>query len=219
MAELERALRSLRVEWPETPDAASRLELAPRRPRRRLALAAGLAAAALAAALAVPQSRSAILRVLHLGGVEVVRVATLPEAEERPLAAGLGRPVGDAEAARLLGTDFLPRRHGPLYEREGFVSTLLAAPGPALLTEFGSAGLIKKVATEQGEWLEVAPGVPGIWIAGPPHVVAFPAAPPRLAGNVLVWSAGAVTFRLEGRGLARAEALRVARELAGTGPG
>jgi hypothetical protein len=219
MAELERDLRQLPVDWPPTPDLAARLELAPRRLHRRRLAVAALVAAAVGAAFAVPQSRSAILRFFHLGGVTVERVGTLPPAAERPLASGLGSPVGGAEAARVLGADFLPRSHGPLYERGGFVSTLLATPEPVLLSEFGSAEMIKKLATSAVEPVEVAPGVPGLWLSGARHAVFFPGTAPRLAGNVLVWASGGVTYRLEGRGLDRSRALRVAREVLGTSPG
>ena len=218
MAELDSLLRSLEVDWPPAPDVAARLELEPRRRRAGLAVAVALAVVALAAAFAVPPSRSAILRFLHLGGVTVERVATLPAAEERPLASGLGRPVDDADAEAALGTPFLPRRHGPLYARDGFVSTLVRTPsGPALLSELGNAGMVKKLATSESTFVTIAPGVTGLWISGAPHVVFFPGASPRLAGNALVWTSGAVTFRLEGRHLTQDDAIRVARELLGTG--
>src|SRR5438067_10143619 len=124
MTEFERDLRPLgsTVAWPPTPDVASRLELRPHR-RRALVAAVALAAAALAAAFAVPQSRSAILRFFHLRGVTVERVGTLPRAQELPLAQGLGSPIGDAEARRVLDGPFLPAAHGTLYERDGIVST------------------------------------------------------------------------------------------------
>src|SRR5581483_6390042 len=127
---MERELRALRVDWPDTPDVASRLEL--RRRRRLLLPAAALAAVAVAAAFAVPQSRSAILRFFHLRHVSVEQVGTLPRADERPLASGLGQPVGDARARAVLGAPFLPAAHGTLYERDGVVSTLLR--GPLLLS-------------------------------------------------------------------------------------
>jgi hypothetical protein len=221
MTELELRGLAAEVEWPPTPDVAGRLAL-PHRARRRplVAAAVALAAAAIAATFAVPQSRSAVLRFFHLGGVTVVRVDTLPPARERPLSAGLGDPVGDAEAALALGAPFRPAEHGRLYRLGGFVSTLLATPEPALLSEFGSPELIKKVAaTGRVEPLQVAPGVPGLWIAGAPHVAFFDGSSPRLAGNVLVWTSGGITFRLEGRGLAQAEALRLARRILGTGAG
>jgi len=44
-------------------------------------------------------------------------------------------------------------------------------------------------------------GAPGVWIAGGRHVVVAPPVPPRLAGNVLIWVRGPVTYRLEGRDL------------------
>jgi hypothetical protein len=216
MTELERELRALRVDWPRTPDVASRLEL---RPRRRLLVPALVVAAivAVAAAFAVPQSRSAILRFFHLRGVTVERVGTLPAAEERPLAAGLGGKIDDARARTLLGGPFLPAAHGTLYERDGIVSTLLR--GPVLLSEFGAPEFLKKFATSNVEWVQVAPNVQGLWIAGAPHVVFFPGASPRLAGNVLVFATATRTFRLEGHGLTRDDALATARELLGTPAG
>ena len=213
MTELERELLALRIDWPETPDLASRLEL---RPRRRLLVPALVLAAvvAVAAALAVPQSRSAILRFFHLRGVTVERVGTLPPAEERPLTVGLGGAIGDTRARTLLGGPFLPAAHGTLFERDGIVSTLLR--GPILLSEFGEPEFLKKFATSNVEWVKVAPDVQGLWIAGAPHVVFFPDASPRLAGNVLVFATDTRTFRLEGRGLTKADALAEAREILGT---
>ena len=215
MTELERSLRTLRVDWPPTPDVASRLELRARPRRRALVAAVALAVVAVAAAFAVPQSRSAILRFFHLRGVTVERVGTLPPAQEVPLSAGLGNVVGDEAARQVLGGPFLPREHGTLYDQNGFVSTLLE--GPLLLSEFGSPGMLKKFATSKVEWVEVEPGIQGLWISGAPHVVFFfPEASPRLAGNVLVWATDRRTFRLEGRGLNRDDALRLAREIMGT---
>src|SRR5438093_4497867 len=131
MTELERLLAALaaEVEWPATPDVVGRLDLAPRRRSRRpLLVAIVVALAAVAVAMAVPDARSAILRFLHLGGVTIERVATLPPAEERPLAADLGKPVTPERAQAVLGDPFLlPRTAGRpvLYERSGIVSTLL----------------------------------------------------------------------------------------------
>jgi hypothetical protein len=177
-----------------------------------------LAVVAIASALAVPQSRSAILRFFHLRGVTVERVKTLPPAEEVPLSAGLGTEVSDAAAASVLGGPFLPAAHGTLYERDGIVSTLL--DGPVLLSEFGAPEFLKKFATAKVEWVVVAPNAQGLWISGPRHVVYFyPEASPRLAGNVLVWATASRTFRLEGRNLTKDDALRLAREIMGTAAG
>jgi hypothetical protein len=214
MAELERALRALPVDWPVTPDVAARLELQ-RRGHRRL-VAAVVVAIAIGTAFAVPDSRGAILRFFHLGGVTVEHVDTLPPAEARPLTAGLGSPIGDARAEAVLGARFLPSDHGQLFDQYGFVSTLLAIPEPALLTEFGSPSLIKKFASGEVQFVSISPGVTGLWIEGH-HVVFFSGASPRLAGNVLVWVSGGVTFRLEAPALAKARALQLAREILGTG--
>jgi hypothetical protein len=216
MTELELSLRALEVEWPETPDVAPRLELG-RRPRRVLVPAVAVVLAAIAAALAVPQSRSAILRFFHLRGVTVEQVQTLPPAVERPLAAGLGTAIDDAAAERTLGGPFQPARHGQLYEQDGIVSTLLR--GPVLLSEFGAPEFLKKFATSNVEWLQLEPDVQGLWISGGRHVVFFPGASPRLAGNVLVWATATRTYRLEGPGVRRDAALRLARAIIGTGTG
>jgi hypothetical protein len=218
MTDMEHELRTLRIDWPPTPDVAGRLELRPQPRRRALVAAVALAVIALAAAFAVPQSRSAILRFFHLRGVTVERVDTLPPGEEVPLSSGLGGVVDDERAREVLGGPFVPAEHGALYERDGIVSTLLR--GPVLLTEFGAPEFLKKFVTSNVEWVEVVPGVQGLWIAGPPHVVYFfPQASPRLAGNVLVWATDRRTYRLEGPGLTRDEALRLAREMMGTRTG
>lgn len=216
MTELELSLRALEVEWPETPDVASRLEPG-RRPRRVLVPAVAVVLVAISAALAVPQSRSAILRFFHLRGVTVEQVQTLPPAVERPLAAGLGTAIDDAAAERTLGGPFQPARHGQLYEQDGIVSTLLR--GPMLLSEFGAPEFLKKFATSNVEWLQVEPDVQGLWISGGRHVMFFPGASPRLAGNVLVWATATRTYRLEGPDLRRDAALRLARAIIGTGTG
>jgi hypothetical protein len=203
------------VAWPPTPDLAARLELRPRARRRALVVAVAFAVVALAAAFAVPQSRSAILRFFHLRGVTVERVETLPAAEEVPLSSGLGAVIDDDAARRVLGGPFAPAHHGTLYERDGIVSTLLR--GPLLLTQFGAPEFLKKFVTSNVQWVEVVPGVQGLWISGPPHVVFFfPQASPRLAGNVLVWATDTRTYRLEGRHLTLDGALRLAREIMGT---
>jgi len=221
--DLEQTLRALaaEIEWPEMPDLAGRLELEPsgRRRRRRLVLVAIAAALlAIAIAFAVPPARSSILRFLHLGGVTVERVSVLPPAEERPLAADLGGPVSAARARAILGGPFRvpPVAGAPtLHERDGTVSALLADRGPVLLTETAFTGLMKKLsATSEVESVQVAPGIAGLWIAGPAHVFYGPDLPPRLAANVLLWEQGGVTYRLEGRSLTKERALELARAIA-----
>ncbi len=224
MSELERSLRTLasEIEWPQTPHV--RLELAGRaRPRRvpRLAAAVVLIAIAIGVAFAVPQARSAILRFFHLGGVTIERVGTLPSARERALTAGLGTLVTRSEGERaLVGPVRLPPVRGQvhLYQLGEVISTVLSAPQPVLLSEmrFGGTGLLPTKLIGPTTKLErtrvVAPG-DAYWISGGRHVYVFPPAAPKLAGNVLLWSFKGITFRLEGRTLKKAAALRVAREI------
>jgi hypothetical protein len=210
------------VDWPATPEL--RLELEPRARRRsRRPLVAALAVAAilaLAAAFAVPESRGAILRFLHLGGVTIERVDTLPPAEQRPLEAGLGRPVTLAEAKRLFGHDVLapdvsqlPQLH---LQGNNIVSMVFEHHGePVLLNEFGfGTGFLKKFAAGGTSIQDGGMGdVPSLWISGAVHDVFFPGASPRLAGNTLVWEADGVTYRLEGHALSQADAVPLARSL------
>jgi hypothetical protein len=222
MADLERDLRTLAaaVEWPATPQLGLRLE--PRRARLRLAwVAVAALVVALAVAFSVPAARSAILRIFHLGGVTVERVDTLPRARRQPLAAGLGRVVTERAAARALGTTArLPvlARSAELHLKDGVVSVVVPGPKPLLLSELRSnVFYLKKIAGAATgvRWVRVG-RTEGIWIAGAPHVVLRPPAPARLAGNVLVWQIGTITYRLEGRGLTLARALRLAGQINGT---
>jgi hypothetical protein len=207
-------LRSLEIAWPETP--AFGLDFGPRR-ARRWPLAVAIASAAMAAAFAVPQSRGAILRFLDLGGVTIERAGRLPAAEERPLGAGLGPVVSVPTAERELGHSLLLpdlRPLPPLHLASiRVVSFLLTYRGePVLVSElpFGDPGILKKVAATATR-IESVPN--GLWLSGAAHVFVFPGAPPRLAGNVLLVLRAGLTLRIEGKGLPKAEALRLAGEL------
>jgi hypothetical protein len=229
MSELERKLTALgaEIEWPDTPAFELRLDAAPaRRSRRRrpLVVALALVAVAIGIAFVVPPARSAILDLLHLGGVTIERVSTLPAAEERPLGADLGRRVTYAEAEGILGGPVLlpdTDERPPLYEREGVISALLATPEPVLVSQLrplGGGTLLKKVAgmsLSTVENAEIDAQRHGIWIAGEEHVVYWLEAPPRLAGNVLLWEDGGVTYRIEGKRLTKERALALARAMTG----
>ena len=207
--DLERELTALEVAWPETP--AFRLAF-PQRRRRRLLVAALVAAAiAVAAAFAVPSSREAILRFIHLRGVVIERVERLPAAQERPLAAGLGPVATPEAAAQALGRrPLLPALdpEPPLHLRDGVVSFVYVDHGQTVLvSEVASTDVVilKKIAT----FATKAEPVPdGFWLTGGPHVVLFPGAPSRIAGNVLLAERGGLLVRIEGRNLDKAEALR-----------
>ena len=216
--DLERELRALPVDWPESP--TFRLALARR--RRRWPLAVAIALAAIAAAFAVPQSRGAILRFFDVGADRIQLVDTLPPAQERSLDAGLGAPV-TATYARVFVSQLLfpPLRPTPVLHRNGDVISLLFSygGGPVLLSELrGPAYFLKKLVGGQTNltWLNVRNGGYGVWLAGKPHIFLFPHEPARLAGNTLVWQENETTYRLEGPGLTRQKALDLARSLRDT---
>ena len=105
MPELERQLRELgnALELPAAPDLVDvvRARIAEereprRRVRRSLVLAIAVLGLALAAALTVPQARTAILEFLHIRGASVEKVPTLPSISGSGL--DLGEPVSLDEA-------------------------------------------------------------------------------------------------------------------------
>ena len=87
MSALEQRLQALGRElaYPAEPELApaviARLDRAPFPWRRAAALALAVLAVALAAALAVPQARTALLRWFHIRGATVELVETLPHAQ------------------------------------------------------------------------------------------------------------------------------------------
>ena len=227
MTDLELQLRELgrSVAYPPTPDVATavRRRLEERRAwwraltrRQALAIALAVLAVSIAAALAVPPARTAILEFLRIGSATVERVETLPPAEERPLLAGLGRPVAPEVAARLAGFPMLfpadGERPDRVHVRDGLQSVLLDVPGagPVLLSEVDGRhqfDFSKKLAAPATRVDEVAVnGEFALWIEGAPHVVMFQARSghvreltTRLAANVLIWTRGNLPLRLEGR--------------------
>ena len=227
--------RSLDV--PETPDVASRVlaELPARRQapaRRRLVLAlAAVAIAALLAALAIPDARSALLRFLQIGSERIELVDELPEVTGPPeLELVLGKRVSLSEARRAAAFDLLELDEAPdavfLGDR-GTVWFLYGTPDTVRLlvsqtpnVEIDEPFVLKKLV-ESGTQVEQASvrGSPAYFLSGEPHVVLlvdeagmeiFESA--RLARDVLVWEEGGRTVRLEGD-LTRERALEIADSL------
>lgn len=217
MTEIELQLQRLaaEVEWPQTPA----FDLRVRRHRRWPLVATIAAALAVGLAFAVPQSRGALLRFFHLGAARVVRVDTLPPAQERALRDALGVPIRRDAAVAILGRPFAV--DGVAVYRSGrSISALVEESPPLLLTELptgGDYGLIKKLASGATavDGVTVGASVPGLWIHGARHVFLAPELPARFAGNTLLWQQGRITFRLEGRSLTREHALVVASRLVG----
>jgi hypothetical protein len=211
------------------PSVIAQLSLSGTRPfawRRAAVLALALVAIAVGAAFAVPQARSAILRFFHLGGETIIRVDTLPPAVERSQAAGLGSPLSRSKAVRTLGFRLLlPPVHGKGPERvyllgDSVGTVVLRSHGrPVLLSEFSSPGEmgLKKLTVNETrvQWVQVD-GRAALWIRGT-HTLSyfdrqlgFREQTIRIRSNVLVWTRGRLTLRLEGA-LTRAQAIALAQ--------
>jgi hypothetical protein len=237
MPELERELRELAafVEFPAerdlAPSVVARIEHS--RPgrglRRGWVLAVAAVVLALAVAFAVPPARTAILRFLHIQGATVTRVPKLPHV---PKGAGLDlgrRTTLEAAQKRLNFPVLVPSLGEPddVYFDE-------RVPGGMVSLVYGSRFRLRLLASEflgglapeliqktvpEGTRVERVNvrGEPGIWIAGGPHVFMYAdkdgqirEESVRLSGNALIWQYGRMTLRLEGEGLTKAEALRIA---------
>jgi uncharacterized protein DUF4367 len=209
---LEQELRGLGIDFPSEPDVSGRVlaRIQPRRARRRWLVPVVVALALLGALFAIPQTRAAILRVLHIGNVEVERVETLPPAQ--PGALPLGRRVSLDEARDAAGIELtVPDEYRGVYAAGPFV-TFVLEPHVWLL-EWGGTGapILKKVGGPGTVIEEVSiDGTRAIWIEGRHVVVRGPER--RLAGNVLIWERNGVTYRLEGA-LSQERAVEIARNL------
>jgi hypothetical protein len=228
MTELERALVQLgrELDAPPEPDLRSRVrERIERQPRYRRALVPALALlVALGIAFAVPDARSAILRFFHIGAVTIERVETLPAASPRSLAAGLGPSLSLHEAETRSGVALV--LNGPrsqrFYARPGLIATLLQYRGkPVLLAELqgDQMGVSKKLLGSSTRLEVVRIGSFGFWLEGGKHVLIWSPRSGevaqmerRLAGNVLIWTDGGRTFRLEG-GLTKGQMLELGRQI------
>jgi hypothetical protein len=239
--ELERALVGLGRELavPDAPDVAPRVLAALERPARptriRLAVVLGaVAVAVLLAALAIPDARSALARLFHIGAARIEVVDDLPAVEPQPSELDLGPTLGESvslvEARRRAGYDLLelddePNRVylGPrdsvwfLYGRPDAVR-LLVAQTPKLSID--EAFIFKKLAAV-GTHVEATSvdGRPAYFLSGEPHEVLLldehqlPVQETlRLARNTLLWQEGGRTLRLEGD-FSRDEAVALAESM------
>ena len=213
MPDLERELRRLgeSIAFPPTPELAASLrarlpERTPSRWPRRLVLVAAVVGAALVAGLAIPQARSAILRVFGIGAVHIEYVDRLPAVKpDVPLELG-PKTAANALPFRPLESTLLGEPDGT-YASGNVLTQLYGSPDDVrlLVTQIGYPALrpevVKKVlgTTTNTQIVSIA-GVtgPAVWIEGEPHVLVLPNVPARLAANTLVWTRGNLTLRLEG---------------------
>ena len=240
MTELERTLIALglEIEVSAAPDLApavlALIEPQPiPRPRRRWAVVVAFAVlATLAATFAIPEARSALLRILHIGAERIELVDELPEVTlQHDLEFVLGERVTPEEARRRAAFDLRELDEPPdrvylgdrgtvwfLYGTPERVRLLIAQTSRLRL---GTDLIFKKLVGSQTriEPVEVD-GSPGFFLDGEPHLVLLldengqvVEESARLARNVLVWESGGVTYRLEGD-FGKEKALRLARSLA-----
>jgi hypothetical protein len=216
MTELERALVALgsEVDFPATPDVWHRVS---ERLQRRLWLrpavfAVALVALAVGIAMAVPPARSAILKFFHIGSVTVERVETLPPAQHRAFATGLG-------PARTKPTLRLPEGLAATkyYSGPGMAAATLRYRGRQILfveLRGDQMGFSKKFVGPTTRVEEARIGEWGLWFTGGEHVLMWTHGNvhTRFAGNVLVWLSNGVTYRLEGR-LDKGQMLALGRQI------
>lgn len=218
---IEYELRAFDVEFPREPELEARVLARIERPRRRWLVPALVAVASLGALLAIPQTRAAILDFLEIGDVRVERVETQPRAPSA--APQLGRPVTLDEAQAAVDFPLLvPARGADVFldpsVRGGMVNLRF---GDVVLSQWRGLQLpyVEKQVGPRSDAEELSvDGAPGLWIDGAEHVIAYRDADGihykerRLAGNVLIWERGGITYRLENAST-REEALALAREL------
>jgi hypothetical protein len=206
---LEQELRGLELAFPSDPDlranVLARLERPERRWNRQLVVLLA-ALAAIGALFAIPQTRAAILRVLEIGGVSIERTETQPRAPRGALVTGREVTLTEARDAVQFELE-VPRWYDRVYLDQGVAGGMVSFVGNGrVLSEWQGQQLYEK---------SVGPGTrvqnvqvqfaPGVWLSGAPHSLTFvdPTGEPRhqtrrLAGNVLIWNRGGVTYRLEG---------------------
>ena len=171
MTEHEQALRALgrELDVPAAPDIVpavlERIEPRRRPARwrdRRVALAIAIVLlAALAATLAVPEARSALFRILHLGGERIELVDELPPAEGALDESTLGEPVTLEEARSRAG---FPLRE--LDERPDRV--YLLGERPTVWFAYGPPGEVRLLVS-QSPGLIVDSGLIAKKLVGPRH--------------------------------------------------
>jgi hypothetical protein len=224
VSELEQRLADLGdwVEFPSAPDVLPALTgRIARRRRQRVALSLALVLVAVAAAVvaASPDARSSILRWIGIRGAEIERVPALPPVASLTGREAFGQPSTPAAAQEAV--DFrlrLPKLAG--LGRPDRVYVDGAVPDGLVTFVWGPFGRPRLLLSEwrgntkihfhklvrfagSTKRVRVA-GDPGIWVSGPPHAVffrdadgAFAETPVRLAGNVLLWMRGSLSYRVE----------------------
>jgi hypothetical protein len=233
MSEFELALTRLgrELDYPETPDLVGPVrrrlaeERRPRSWRRPLVVALAAVLVTVAAVMAVPQARSAVLDWLGIGSVTIHRVDELPKLEQSG-ELRLGQRMSLAQAReraqfpiRVPTIDDLAEPDVYLLPGIGQVSLLYGTrKDPRLLiTEIVATGAIDKLVTGETDVERVREGGWfGAWLEGGVHVLYLPGLDEmqRIVGNALVVQSETdnLTVRIEAD-ISKDEALRILRSL------
>jgi hypothetical protein len=228
--------------YPPTPDLARRFALSTgtsepatlaAAPKRVWAFAAILLALLAAGVLAVPQARASLVEFLRFGAIRLILGGPTPTPSPTPVAGRAtptaivlsGRTSLDEAKAEARFPILLPSHPadlGPpdevyLQEFEGqVVLTLWRNPdGTARLALYHLTEQDFAVKAVQVIQTTVVDGTPALWARGPHFVRLQDSTFGQLelvAGDVLIWTAGGVTYRLESD-LPLVEAVRIAESL------
>lgn len=196
---------------------------------RRWLVAAAVVVMIAALVGTIAPAREAVARWLGIGGVEVRTVSTLPSVASTTIAPPAAfdaaavqrdlpfelRLLDPASAGEPLDVRVDPAAPSALVEIRYAEVTLVeleSAPGTqATVGKLVEGGTSVEAVDVEGE--------PGLWLSGAPHAIGYLGPDGELlrdsvrrAGDVLVWSKGSVTYRLEGAA-SLADALALARSL------
>jgi hypothetical protein len=197
----------LAIVFPPEPDLRANVLPRLERPRRRRWLVVTLAVvAACGALLAIPQTRAAILRVLEIGGVRIERTEDQPTATRTAAITG-GTVTLDQARRAVRFTLLVPSQYERVNLHRGVPGGMVSFLWDGyVLSEWQGEQLFEKSVGPRSRIRQVQVDfAPGVWITGAPHAVTYldREGEPRhqtrrLAGNVLIWNRGGVTYRLEG---------------------
>lgn len=221
------ALRDLAasIDWPAPVDFTTRLQLRPGERKRRPGMSwVAVAAALILVILFVPEARRAVANLLEVAGIRIEfggESQLPPPSELAP-----GQPVEMQVAQNAVDFPILsprtlePPRSVHLLEWELGTQVFLAWAAREGLPEVGDSGtglllaefradleeeFFSKILLEGTTVEDVnVNGTRGFWLSGAPHEFMFDsgrsgmiADATRLTGNVLIWEAGGITYRLE----------------------
>lgn len=204
--------------YPATPDLTFREVPRTRVGARRLAWAAAILLVVLTVAFAVPPVRAALVEVLGIGAVQVRLGEPTPTAPQLEIDLPGETTLEAARASTGVHVP-LPLEFGPpdrvfALSQVGNTVVLVWEAESVALYVIPAGPIVQKLAPENIRQATVN-GNPAIWTRGD-HFLELVANDPDatvfISGNVLIWTEGGVTYRLETE-LSLDEAISIAESL------